>query len=365
MPRPSTPFNAAGPLTQLCVRLTPAAASLAKRENDLNKARSISLAEKLQKLLMLASPYNRILLSKLAHLGPDLGMPVNFRSRLCNEHPDRFKVIDTSYGRALELVTWDSNLAKVIPFRDENKSRGLIVERPLKFKHLSLRKGLNVKRKHHEYLLKFREFPHVCPYNSNVLHLKKESMEAEKRACAVVREVLGMTVEKRTLVDHLTHLRKEFGLPNKTRGMLVRHPEMFYISLKGLRDSVFLVEGYNEKGVLVSKDEMLSIKDELMELIREGKRMRREGRRKYIFGNPSVNDVQHSGNGINNDDVNFGEYEDGLDDLFNVEDWSSEDDDEDDENAELIGWQEDGELWVSQQETLLSENQNDQSLGPW
>ncbi|KAK1273816.1 hypothetical protein QJS04_geneDACA012432 [Acorus gramineus] len=74
-----------------------------------------------------------------------------------------------------------------------------------------------------------------------------EEME-EKRACGVVREVLGMTVERRTLINHLTHFRKEFRLPNRLRGMLVRHPDMFYVSIKGQRDSVFLVEDYDDNG---------------------------------------------------------------------------------------------------------------------
>ncbi|KAL0429681.1 UNVERIFIED_CONTAM: hypothetical protein Sradi_0594100 [Sesamum radiatum] len=142
IPTPPTPFHATGPLSQLCVRLTPAAEALARKETDLKKCMSNSLAAKLQKLLMLASPNHRLLLSKLVHLGPDLGLPINFHSRLCNDHPDKFKVVDTSYGHALELVNWDSNLAKIIPLRDENDSVGLIVDRPLKFKHLRLRRGL-------------------------------------------------------------------------------------------------------------------------------------------------------------------------------------------------------------------------------
>ncbi|KAI7983242.1 hypothetical protein LOK49_LG15G02401 [Camellia lanceoleosa] len=236
---------------------------------------SVTLAGKLQKLLMLSS-HHRLLLSKLVHLAPDLGLPPSFRSKLCNGHPEKFKTVDTSYGRALELVSWDPHLANPLPAL-EVKS-GLIVDRPLKFKHLRLRKGLNVKRPHREFLIKFGELPDMCPYKTPMGQLAKESIESEKRACAVVREVLGMMVEKRTLVDHLTHYRKEFGLPNKLRGMLVRHPELFYVSLKGQRDSVFLVEGYDDKGSLIEKDEILVIKDQLMELVREAKRMRRERR---------------------------------------------------------------------------------------
>ncbi|OVA19095.1 Plant organelle RNA recognition domain [Macleaya cordata] len=252
----------------LCVRLTPKAQALASQESALKSTISTTLAIKLQKLLMLSS-HHRLLLSKLVHLGPDLGLPPNFRSRLCNNHPDRFKTVDTSYGRALELVSWDPKLAIPLPPLIP-KTPNLIVDRPLKFKHLSLRKGLNLKRKHRDFLIKFGEMPEISPYNEVVgelgLGFRPGSIEAEKRSCGLVREILGMTVEKRTLVDHLTHFRKEFGLSNKVRGMLVRHPEMFYVSVKGQRDSVFLVEGYDEEGGLLEKDELLGIKEKLMEL---------------------------------------------------------------------------------------------------
>ncbi|GER28996.1 ubiquitin carboxyl-terminal hydrolase family protein [Striga asiatica] len=348
IPTPPFPLNASGPLSQLCVRLTPQAAVLAKRETDFKKRISDSLASKLQKLLMLASPHHRLLLSKLVHLGPDLGFPANFRSRLCNDYPDRFKTVETSYGRALELVSWDQSLAEVLPRDEDGSARGLIVDRPLKFKHVKLRKGLNVKKRHREFLLRFGEIPSVCPYGISAVDLRKESLEAEKRACAVVREVLGMTVEKRSLVDHLTHFRKEFGLPNRLRGMLVRHPEMFYVSLKGQRDSVFLVEGYSEKGVLLVKDEMLEIRDEMMRLVREGKRMRRERRREYMYG--GVVDARNLGG-----DEDFDEFEedddDGLDDLFAIEEEEEEEEyyGSEYERNELMVYAENADFWTAEE----------------
>ncbi|KAA8514849.1 hypothetical protein F0562_018028 [Nyssa sinensis] len=352
IPTPPTPFNATKPYSQLCVRLTPAAAALATQESNLKSAMSISLSTKLQKLLMLSS-HRRLLLSKLVHLAPDLGLPPNFRSHLCNDHPNKFKTVDTSYGRALELVFWDQNLANPLP-SPEVKSN-LIVDRPLKFKHLRLRKGLNVKRRHQEFLIKFGELPHVCPYRAPVGKLAKESIEAEKRACGVVREVLGMMVEKRTLVDHLTHFRKEFELPNKLRGMLVRHPELFYVSLKGQRDSVFLVEGYDDKGVLLEKDETLVIRDQLMELVREGKRMRREWRKGSIG-----NDVDDCDDEADNshDDIDE-DYGDGLDNLFDSEDSGAEDDD--DESNELLSL---GEFWTAEAAAVL-DNGGDGHPEPW
>lgn len=336
IPRAPIPFNATKPYSQLCVRLTPAAAALATQESHLKSTMSESLTGKLQKLLMLSS-HRRIVLSKLVHLAPDLGLPPSFRSKLCNHHPDKFKTVDTSYGRALELVSWDPHLAYTLP-APEAKS-GLIVDRPLKFKHLRLRKGLNLKRPHREFLIKFEELPSVCPYKTAAGELVKESIEAEKRACAMVREVLGMTVEKRTLIDHLTHFRKEFGLPNKLRGMLVRHPELFYVSLKGQRDSVFLVECYNDKGALAQKDETSVIKDQLMKLVTEGKRLRREWRQERRNG--GYRDIG-VGNGVANesddvlDDIDD-DYDDGLDNLFESDDDDDNiggSDDDDDEGLE-------------------------------
>ncbi|GAA0166704.1 hypothetical protein LIER_21800 [Lithospermum erythrorhizon] len=355
IPTPRKPLNAVKPLSQLCVRLTPAAEALACKEIDLKREMRDSLALKLQKLLMMAS-HHRLLLSKLVHLGPDLGLPVNFRSRLCNEYPDKFKIVDTSYGRALELVLWDENLAHVLPRVDGEASRGLIVDRPLKFKQLRLRKGYNVKRSHQEYLLNFKELPDVCPYRIKVEEMSKESTEAEKRACAVVRELLGMTVEKRTLVDHITHFRKEFGLPNRLRAMLVRHPELFYVSLKGKRDSVFLVEGYDDKGNLLEKDGSLVLREQLMELVREGKQMRREHRKQYSEPVPVMIDVSEC---EDEDDDFVGDYhDDDLEELFFSEDFSSEDD------SILSHEQKIGELWTTNSASIL-ENENTKVPEPW
>ncbi|KAG2316832.1 hypothetical protein Bca52824_019954 [Brassica carinata] len=250
-PTPHLPINATKSLSTLCVRMTPAASSLALQELNLKSEIADKLATKLQKLLMLSS---------------------HRRSRLCNDYPDKFKTVETSYGRALELVSWDQELANQMPSPEVD--RGLIVDRPLKFKRLNLRRGLNLKRRHQDYLIKFSESPDVCPYKTSSECLASESVEAEKRACAVVREVLGLTVEKRTLIDHLTHFRQEFGLPNKLRGLMVRHPELFYVSVKGTRDSVFLVEAYNDNGDLLEKDELVDqIRERLIDLVQEGREL--------------------------------------------------------------------------------------------
>ncbi|KAJ8526373.1 hypothetical protein K7X08_028850 [Anisodus acutangulus] len=373
IPTPPTPFNATKPLSQLCVRLTPAASALFRRELELKSGMSVFLAAKLQKLLMLTT-HHRLLLSKIVHIAPDLGFPVNFRSRLCNDYPHKFHVVDSSYGPSLELVSCDPALANALPSREvDHVSLGLIVDRPLKFKHLKLRRGLNLKRRHEEYLIKFKELPDVCPYKTKVNDFYKESINAEKRACAVVREVLGMMVEKRTLVDHLTHFRKEFGLPNKLRGMLIRHPELFYVSMKGQRDSVFLVEGYSDRGKLLERDEMLVVKDELMKLVRKGKQIRRE--RKNAFAKGDVNEYFNQ-KGDDDDEVEDDDYfghSDGLDKLFELEDINGTDDDGDFGFEDGSDYDVSTKLWAIQDETQFwtteahSSVQNDTYGGsaPW
>ncbi|XVE81180.1 hypothetical protein DITRI_Ditri15bG0042100 [Diplodiscus trichospermus] len=366
IPMPPTPLNATKSGYQLCVRLTPAAHSLALEELNLKSAMSGLLANKLQKLLMLSS-HRRLLLSKLVHLGPHLGLSPNFRSRLCNDFPDKFKIVDTSYGRALELVNWDPELA--VPLKSPQVNRGLIVDRPLKFKQLRLRKGLNIKRRHREFLMKFNELPYVCPYNTSLEDFAKSSMEAEKRACGVVREVLGMMVEKRTLIDHLTHFRKDFGLPNKLRAMIVRHPELFYVSVKGLRDSVFLVEGFDDKGVLLEKDESMVIRDKLMALVAEGKRLRRERRKASIYGTI----VGACDNKHNDEDAGYdyddGDYDDGFENLFDSEDSDLDYDfrDDDNESSELYANGGNGEFWTADVPLASCKNSGDESgdSEPW
>ncbi|EEF39135.1 conserved hypothetical protein [Ricinus communis] len=356
IPIPHLPFNATKPYSQLCVRLTQSAAALAAQELELQSAIANNLATKLQKLLMLSS-HHRLLLSKLVHLAPDLGLPPNFRSRLCNDHPEKFKTVDTSYGRAVELVTWDAQLA--IPLPRADASLDLIVDRPLKFKHLRLRKGLNLKRRHQDFLIKFEELPDVCPYKTSSEEFARESVEAEKRACAVVREILGMTVEKRTLLDHLTHFRKEFGFSNKLRGMIIRHPELFYVSVKGLRNSVLLVEGFDDKGVLLKKDEISAMKDQLMRLVSQSKTMRRERRNGIVM---NTNDIRDSDDASDEFDDIDDDYDDGFENVFESEDSGFVYDFDNDLHAscEIASHGEHGGFW-----TVDGSNEEGRSSEPW
>lgn len=252
-------------------RLTPEAERVYLEELRVRNEMEQALVVKLRKLLMM-SLEKRILLEKIAHLKADFGLPTEFRSTICERYPQYFRVVSTDRGPALELTHWDPALAvSAAEVAAEEKKikemeeRNLIIDRPPKFKRVKMPKGLILSKGEMRRIGMFNEMPYISPY-SDFLELRSGSPEKEKHACAVVHEILSFTLEKRTLVDHLTHFREEFRFSQQIRGMLIRHPDMFYVSLKGDRDSVFLREAYRDSQLL-EKDRLLLLKEKMRALV--------------------------------------------------------------------------------------------------
>ncbi|KAE8768640.1 protein ROOT PRIMORDIUM DEFECTIVE 1 [Hordeum vulgare] len=88
-------------LSILVVALTPAVHALAA---DLAAIRGAELApglaDKVHRLLLM-TPRRSLLVSKLAHIAPDLGLAMDFRTTLCPRHPGIFNFANTSHGHAL------------------------------------------------------------------------------------------------------------------------------------------------------------------------------------------------------------------------------------------------------------------------
>uniref|UniRef100_A0ACD5ZY33 Uncharacterized protein n=3 Tax=Avena sativa TaxID=4498 RepID=A0ACD5ZY33_AVESA len=336
-------------LSTLAVGLTPAARALAADLAALRGAElAPTLAAKLHRLLLM-TPRRSLLVSKVAHIAPDLGLAMDFRATLCPRHPDIFTFANTSHGHALQLVDPPPPPPAPLPpsLRPAAQPDDRLIDRPRRFPHLPLRRGLNLRRAHRDYLLRFHSLPEVSPFEP--LPEDASTEMAERRACAVVREVLAMTVEKRTLVDHLTHFRRDFGLPNRLRALLVRHPELFYVSIKGVRHSVFLVEAFDDDGRLLVEDEMLVGRDRLEELVREGKRIRRaEKNGVFAVDGDSDEDGEEDGNVMEGSLEVDGDFGDLFEDGVNGEDWNEvgdgagvEEGDEDDPELNAME-----ELWV-------------------
>ncbi|EOA22424.1 hypothetical protein CARUB_v10003068mg [Capsella rubella] len=253
------------------------------------------LVVKLRKLVMMSID-KRILLEKLSHLRTDLGLPLEFRDTICQRYPQYFRVVPTPRGPALELTHWDPELAvsaAELSEEDnrtrESEERNLIIDRPPKFNRVKLPRGLNLSKSETRKISQFRDMPYISPYK-DFSHLRSGTLEKEKHACGVIHELLSLTTEKRTLVDHLTHFREEFRFSQQLRGMLIRHPDLFYVSLKGERDSVFLRDAYRNSE-LIDKDPLTLVKEKMRALVsvprfprRGGPRKDEEGRDEQIDG---------------------------------------------------------------------------------
>lgn len=310
----------------LYFRLTPEAEKIYLEELGIRQNTEALLVNKLRKILMMSID-KRVPLERIGHLKTDLGLPDDFKTNMCNSYPQYFKVVDSPRGLALELTSWDPALAVSAAELAEEEARereiaekNLIIDRPLKFKRVTLPKGLNLTKKDRVRLQAFKEMPFISPY-ADSKDLNPSSMEAEKHACAVVYELLSLTIEKRTLVDHLTHFRYDYKFSQRIRAMLIRHPEMFYVSLKGDRDSVFLRDAYQDSE-LIEKDPLIIAKERLQALVSIGRFQRRTR---------TIGEVQEAGE----EDGNFSEEDEDDEDWSDAEgsdgdddEWSDLDDEE-------------------------------------
>lgn len=328
-------------------KMTPEAERLYFEEMRVRNEMEELVVVKLRKLLMM-SLEKRILLEKIAHLKTDFGLPPEFRDTVCHRYPQYFKVVATQRGPTLELTHWDPELAVSAAelAAEENRIReveeqNLIIDRPPKFNRVKLPKGLNLSKGEMRKIMQFRDLPYISPY-SDFSGLRPGSREKEKHACGVVHEILSLTLEKRTLVDHLTHFREEFRFSQQLRGMLIRHPDMFYVSLKGDRDSVFLREGYQDSQ-LVEKDRLLLIKEKLRTLVNVP-RFPKGPARRIVEDSMRGSDSREDESGEEEEewleDVDNLMNDDGFDDIDDGDDWSDEEDDDlppdFDEDAELL-----------------------------
>lgn len=254
-------------------RLTDEAENHYKEELKLRNELEVAAVEKLRKLLMMSID-KRILVGKIAHLKRDLGLSDDYLATVVPKYPQYLRLVETEGGLALELMEWDPELAvsawEKKKAREEAAKQLAPPERESKFRKIDLPKGYNLSRKDREVILKFQDMPYFSPYG-DASQLDPSSLEAEKHAVYVVHEVLSLTLEKRLIIDHLTHFRRDYKFSQRVYAMLIRHPELFYVSLKGARDCVFLREAYNGSE-LIDKDPLFLLKERLADMVALGKK---------------------------------------------------------------------------------------------
>lgn len=226
------------------VAFTKEAKELVEEEDKLMKWYEPHLVEKVAKLLMMAID-RRLQLDHLCQLSQELGLPHDFRTRLVNQYPEIFKVVQGEDGQYVQLTRWDDSLA--VTTREANAEC-----RPLHDKMgrllpsgfpLRLPKGHRLPLKQTQEMNKWQKLSFISPY-ANPEATSPMSPEHVKRAVAVVHEFLSLTLEKMTSVEKLDLLRKQFKLPSRLHYFLHKHYCIFYVTNKGNQHSVFLKEAY-------------------------------------------------------------------------------------------------------------------------
>lgn len=284
---------------------TKEAEDLVEEEERLKEEHGPQAAEYVTRFLMMSID-KRLPVDKIAHFRRDLGLPYDFRSRWIHQFPEHFRVVKVDDVEYLELVSWNpawavTELEKAaFPGIEKNPpSPGLLsLPFPLKFPQ-------NYKKvfRYGGKIEHFQKRSYFSPY-ADAHDLIPGSQEFDKRAVAIMHELLSFTIEKRLVTDHLTHFRQEFVMPQKLMRLLLKHFGIFYVSERGKRLSVFLTEAY-EGSELIEKCPLVLWRDKIQSLI--GCRGRK--RRPEMFN--EISDVE--------DDL-FGNDSDGENAFAGIED---------------------------------------------
>lgn len=284
---------------------TKEAEDLVEEEERLKEEHGPQAAEYVTRFLMMSID-KRLPVDKIAHFRRDLGLPYDFRSRWIHQFPEHFRVVKVDDVEYLELVSWNpawavTELEKAaFPGIEKNPpSPGLLsLPFPLKFPQ-------NYKKvfRYGGKIEHFQKRSYFSPY-ADARDLIPGSQEFDKRAVAIMHELLSFTIEKRLVTDHLTHFRQEFVMPQKLMRLLLKHFGIFYVSERGKRLSVFLTEAY-EGSELIEKCPLVLWRDKIQSLI--GCRGRK--RRPEMFN--EISDVE--------DDL-FGNDSDGENAFAGIED---------------------------------------------
>lgn len=260
--------------------LTPQAEALVDEEARLLEDHSRTAAEYVTRLLMM-SVERRLAVDKIAHFRRDMGLPHDFRARWVHMFPELFRLVRLEDVDYLELVSWNPNWTvtehqKNVAAMTSDANASSIVHTPgelslpfqMKFPP-NFKSYYRFRGKAHHYVKtgnteQFQKTTYLSPY-AEARELTPGSQEFDKRAVAVMHEILSFTLEKRLVTDHLTHFRREFVMPQKLMRLLLKHYGVFYVSERGKRLSVFLMEAYDGTE-LIKKAPLVRWKEKVLQL---------------------------------------------------------------------------------------------------
>nr|VDD50087.1 unnamed protein product [Brassica oleracea] len=253
-------------------RLTKPMMALVEEEELVKEAQEPVLADRLAKLLMM-SVGQRLNVVKLNELKRSFGFGDDYVVRIVPKYADVFRLVNYSGRKSsmeIELLSWKPELAvsavEAAAGNECGSEPGFSCSLPTTWTNPW------------ERFMEFNASPYISPYRE-LGEVVEGSKESEKRSVGLVHELLSLTLWKKLSMVKLSHFKKEFALPEKLNGMLLKHPGIFYVSNKYQVHTVLLREGY-DGSELVQKDPLVIVKDKFGEFMQQG--LYEYNRRRYL-----------------------------------------------------------------------------------
>ncbi|XP_021730119.1 protein ROOT PRIMORDIUM DEFECTIVE 1-like [Chenopodium quinoa] len=268
---------------------------------------------RLRKLLMLSNS-GRLHLEHIRIARRDFGLPDDFEYSVVLKYPQYFRLFDAKdcMSKYIEIVKKDPRLAvcAVDRVRESEYRKKGIDEESTRFSFVvNFPPGFKIGKYYKIAMWKWQRIPYWPPYEDVSGH-DMRSLEAqnrmEKRAVAMIHELLSLTVEKKITLERIAHFRVPMDLPKKLKDFLLQHQGIFYISTRGNQGklhTIFLREAYR-KGDLIEPNDVYLARRRLAELILVSPRMASSGRELVSYTRPR-DDVTGSRKGKINDSDNF------------------------------------------------------------
>ncbi|RDY09203.1 Protein ROOT PRIMORDIUM DEFECTIVE 1, partial [Mucuna pruriens] len=260
-----------------CCRITKRMKELILLEGVVVRQQELEAVKRVKKLLMM-SVSGTLRLHALRMIRTELGLPEDFRDSILGKFSGEFRLVDLE---VVALVGWDGELgvAQVEKWREREYTEKWLSEFETKFAFpISFPTGFKIERGFRERLKNWQRLPYTKPYERKEVVRVRTCGGIEryqKRAVAVLHELLSLTVEKMVEVDQLVHFRRDFGIEVNVRELLLRHPGIFYISTKGKSVTVFLREAYR-KGGLIESNPVYTARRSMLDLVLLGCRKTRQ-----------------------------------------------------------------------------------------
>lgn len=252
--------------------------SLLKEENDVIFELEMESVLRIRKI-MLMSVNGRIHLHALRLTRKEFGLPEHFQESIIKKYDNIFRLVDLEIVELVDKNTKDDerfiSVAEVEKWREREYREKWLTEFEVKYAFpMNFPTGYKKEAGFKESLRNWQRLNYVNPYEKmKVVQVRTcGGIERyEKRAVGIIHELLCLTVEKMLEVQHLAHFRKDLGIEVNVRELLLMHPGIFYLSIRGNTQIVFLREAYI-RGCLVEANPIYDVRRKLLNLILLGSR---------------------------------------------------------------------------------------------